>query len=118
MKQLELALIPHEVEGNVINQRASDGYINATAMCKSVSKQFNDYSRLKSTKEFLIELSADTGIPVSELNQSLINHLLCVRFTVRQRFFQRPKSSIKDRVTSKLRNFTYFKQRHSPSFNA
>lgn len=71
MKQFELALIPHEVEGNVINQRASDGYINATAMCKSVSKQFNDYSRLKSTKQFFIELSCDTGIHVSDLNQSL-----------------------------------------------
>ena len=70
MEQFPLALIPHEIEGSVINQRASDGYINATSMCRSVGKQINDYSRLKSTGEFLIELSADTGIPVSDLVQS------------------------------------------------
>jgi len=70
MEQFHLALIPHEIEGNLINQRAADGYINATAMCRSVGKQINDYLRLKATGEFLIELSADTGIPVSDLNQS------------------------------------------------
>lgn len=70
MEQFPLALIPHEIEGSVINQRVSDGYINATAMCRSVGKQINDYARLKSTGEFLTELSADTGIPVSDLVQS------------------------------------------------
>lgn len=70
MGQFALALIPHEIEGKLIHQRASDGYINATAMCQSVGKLINDYSRLKSTNEFLIELSADTGIPVSDLVQS------------------------------------------------
>jgi hypothetical protein len=36
-------------------------------MCKAVGKQFNDYRRLKSTEEFLAELSSVTGIPVTEL---------------------------------------------------
>jgi len=72
MTQLELDLIPHEVENTLINQRASDGYVNATAMCKAVGKQFNDYSRQKSTQEFIGELSSATGIPVAKLIQSVM----------------------------------------------
>ncbi len=64
-------LIPHHLDGKVINQRATDGYVNATAMCKSTGKLFADYARLKSTREFLPELSSDMGIPISELIQSL-----------------------------------------------
>jgi hypothetical protein len=40
-------------------------------MCKAAGKQFNDYSCLGGTMPFLTELSAETGIPVSELIQSL-----------------------------------------------
>ncbi len=69
--QLELALIPHEVENTLINQRAIDGYVNATAMCKAVGKLFADYSRLKNTQEFLEELSGSMGIPITELVQSV-----------------------------------------------
>ncbi|MEJ1464988.1 MAG: KilA-N domain-containing protein [Candidatus Sedimenticola sp. (ex Thyasira tokunagai)] len=71
MEQFALALIPHEVEGEVINQRAVDGYINATSMCKSVGKKIGHYLENKTTKEFLAELSTDVGIPISELIQSL-----------------------------------------------
>lgn len=67
MTQLELALIPHEVEDTLINQRAIDGYVNATAMCKAVGKQFSDYSRLGVTTAFLDELSRSTGIPRDQL---------------------------------------------------
>jgi hypothetical protein len=67
MVQYELALIPHKVENTLINQRALDGYVNATAMCGAVGKKFNDYSRLSSTKAFLTELSISTGIPVDRL---------------------------------------------------
>lgn len=69
--QLSLSLIPHKVENSLIHQRAVDGYVNATAMCKAVGKQFNDYTRIGPTKEFLAELSSETGIPVSELIQTL-----------------------------------------------
>lgn len=69
--QLELQFIQHHVEGEIINQRASDGYVNATAMCKSVGKLFADYSRLKTTADFINELSSDMGIPISELIQTL-----------------------------------------------
>lgn len=67
--QLQLALIPHKVQDNLIHQRAIDGYVNATSMCKSVDKQVGDYTRLNTTKEFLKELAIETGIPVSELIQ-------------------------------------------------
>lgn len=65
--QLQLALISRQIDDCVIYQRAADGYINATAMCKAVGKHFHDYSRLASTQEFLEELSRSTGIPVDVL---------------------------------------------------
>jgi len=41
-------------------------------MCKAVGKKFNDYSRLKTTIEFVKELSSVTGIPVTELIHSIV----------------------------------------------
>src|SRR5690349_6755684 len=67
MSQLTLSLIPHEVDGQLVHQRAVDGYVNATSMCQAVGKKFNDYSRLATTHQFLEELASDTGIPVSQL---------------------------------------------------
>ena len=63
----ELALIPHEIEETLINQRVIDGYVNATAMCKAVGKLFGDYSRLGQTQAFLAELNNVTGITVDHL---------------------------------------------------
>nr|WP_315467123.1 KilA-N domain-containing protein [uncultured Undibacterium sp.] len=68
--QQSFDFIHHEANGAIIDQRAADGYINATAMCRAVGKQINDYARLKATGEFLVELSAETGIPVSDLVHS------------------------------------------------
>lgn len=67
--QYSLALISHKVQDSIIEQRAEDGYINATAMCKAAGKKMNDYTRLSTTSAYLSELSADTGIPVTELLQ-------------------------------------------------
>jgi hypothetical protein len=64
--QLALALINHQIENDFIPQRATDGFINATAMCKAVGKKFNDYTRIGPTQEFLKELSAVTGLPVTD----------------------------------------------------
>lgn len=69
--QYSLTLIPHKVQNSVIDQRAEDGYINATAMCKAAGKLMADYMRLGSTKDFLSELHSDMGIPISELVQSV-----------------------------------------------
>lgn len=70
--QHQLALVPHTHQGALIHQRQADGYINATAMCKAVGKLFNDYTRLKTTAEFLAALSRSTGIPVDRLAATIM----------------------------------------------
>lgn len=69
--QLSLTLIPHKVAESIVDQRASDGYINATAMCSAARKAIADYTRLTSTQAFLAELASDMGIPMSDLLQSV-----------------------------------------------
>ena len=64
--QQHLALIPHEVQGEMIYQRPIDGYINATAMCKAAGKKWFDYARLSTTSPFVDELSAVAGITATE----------------------------------------------------
>jgi hypothetical protein len=54
-----------------VQQRTRDNYFNATAMCKAARKLWNDYARNATTKAFVEQLSADRGIPVSELIQAL-----------------------------------------------
>jgi len=67
----QLALVPHSYQGSLIQLRADDGYINATAMCKAAAKLFADYNRLSTTQAFLNALSTDMGIPISTLVQSI-----------------------------------------------
>ena len=69
--QTELPIIHHKVESSSINQRATDGYINATEMCKVAGKRFFDYSRLSTTDAYLEALCSKTGIPVLELIQTI-----------------------------------------------
>ncbi|AOM39938.1 KilA-N domain-containing protein [Xenorhabdus hominickii] len=61
MKQLDLPLIAREENNVVIAQRAYDGYINATAMCKAAGKQLGHYLENNISKSFLLELSIDIG---------------------------------------------------------
>jgi hypothetical protein len=70
-QQYELALIPHKVAGEIISQRAKDGYINATAMCTAAGKQWGHYRESSNTQRFLEELASDIGKPISELVQSI-----------------------------------------------
>jgi hypothetical protein len=65
--QFALALIHHETDGSIIDQRAADGYINATALCKASSKNWSDYRRNSNTIAFLAELEADLKIPAALL---------------------------------------------------
>ena len=71
-------LINRDFHGATIRQRPSDGYLNATDMCQASGKRLNNYLRIKTTKEFLIELSdfiaknPVTPIGVTEQNQQLI----------------------------------------------
>ncbi|MDM8567611.1 KilA-N domain-containing protein [Candidatus Halobeggiatoa sp. HSG11] len=60
-------MISRNFNGAVIRQRSNDGYLDATAMCKSVGKKLNDYHRLKSTQEYLEAYSLKTGIPVIKI---------------------------------------------------
>ena len=57
--------------GTPIQRRTTDGYVNATAMCKANGKQWNDYWRTDRATEYLEALSTETGIPVSSLCLSL-----------------------------------------------
>lgn len=69
--QYTLALIEHQIQNNVVQQRFKDGYINATAMCRVAGKQWGHYRSLNSTEAFLQELGSDIGIPITELVQSV-----------------------------------------------
>lgn len=63
----QMALIPRVEEGEIIPQRLADGYISATALCQSVGKRFSDYHALKSTQDFINELSVQTKLPKEQL---------------------------------------------------
>jgi hypothetical protein len=65
-----LQVIERDANGMPVRQRAGDGYVNATQLCKAAGKRFNDYTSAQPTKDFLGELSAETGIAVSELVQT------------------------------------------------
>ena len=67
--QLQAGFIDRLADTDIVPQRITDGYFNATAMCKSVGKKINDYGRLSTTQAFIAELSSETGIPASGLVQ-------------------------------------------------
>lgn len=71
MRQIEIPFINRELEHTAVIQRITDGYINATGICKAANKLFADWYRLGSTKEFLDALTADMGIPISEIVQQV-----------------------------------------------
>ena len=64
-------LILHNFDGHTIEERVSDGYYNATAMCKSRGKRWHDWDRQDGTEALLDAISRRTGIPVNELVQSV-----------------------------------------------
>lgn len=66
-EQYQLELLDHTYRGEVIRQRASDGYVNATAMCKALGKNWFHYRELEGSKRFLNALESASGIPMSNL---------------------------------------------------
>jgi hypothetical protein len=62
----------HELDAMPVGQRATDGYINATAMCQAAGKEWADYRRLQATEAFLSELSGSMGIPIDLLTHSVV----------------------------------------------
>ncbi|MGV6839265.1 MAG: KilA-N domain-containing protein [Planktomarina sp.] len=79
--QYSMQLIEHRVQGAPVQQRQTDGYISATAMCRAADKQWFDYKRQKTTDPFLDALCAETGIPVSELVKSVRGGDPCLQGT-------------------------------------
>lgn len=71
MVQMDLPVIPHEMAGNLIHQRAADGYINATAMCQAAEKKFSHYHTTKTNSDFLDALSRSLKLPTAVLVQSV-----------------------------------------------
>ena len=65
------ALVSRSWNGTPISRRTTDGYVNATAMCRANGKQWNDYWRTDRATAYLEALCTETGIPVSSLCLSL-----------------------------------------------
>ena len=59
----------------VIIQRASDGYINATKLCKGAGKEWKSYHRSDSTKSFLHALSGSVQIPTDQLVKPVLTNV-------------------------------------------
>jgi hypothetical protein len=55
------------LNNNVIEFRKSDSYVNATQLCNARKKLFADWMRLKSTKEYLVSIESNMGIPILDL---------------------------------------------------
>ncbi|WP_414624318.1 KilA-N domain-containing protein [Calothrix sp. CCY 0018] len=73
----KIAVIAHNINDSVVEQRNSDGYINATALTKAYKlatgkrRDVSEWLSNKRTQETLKHLSSNTGIPVIELYQVL-----------------------------------------------
>ena len=70
-KQIKISFVPHDYQGQLVEQRVRDGYINATAMCKVAGREFGHYNANVTTRAYLAELSSEIGIPISELIQAV-----------------------------------------------
>lgn len=68
-KKTHLSIVPREANSMPMPQRAIDGYVNATALCKANGKRISHYLENKTTKDFLEALERHTGIPINELVQ-------------------------------------------------
>lgn len=71
----KLAVIAHNINDSVVEQRRLDGYINATALASAYKlatgkrRDVGEWLSNKRTQETLEHLSSKTGIPVIELYQ-------------------------------------------------
>lgn len=64
-------VVPHTHNGEIVNQRATDGYIHATAMCQAAGKEWSNYRQNAQTEAFLLALEGSLGIPRDLLVQSV-----------------------------------------------
>jgi hypothetical protein len=63
-------ILCRELDGHQIGQRQSDGFVNATALCKAGGKLWGHYWENQRTRAFVEALSAVIGIPIVDLIQS------------------------------------------------
>lgn len=70
--QYQLTLVPHTYQGSLVQQRATDGYINATAMCKASGKEWSNYKKNEGTEEFLVALEGSLRIRRDLIVQTII----------------------------------------------
>ena len=71
--QFSLALIQHQLATSTIQQRSSDGYINATELCQAANRRWYQYRRVEENGAFLRALSGQTGHPETQLVQEVIS---------------------------------------------
>ncbi len=55
------------LEGIDITCRKSDGYVNASSLCRAGGKLLKNWNELRRTVEYMEELSLATGIPIAKL---------------------------------------------------
>ncbi len=71
----KITIISHKINESFVEQRQSDGYVNATALTRAYKlatgkrRDVRHWLELERTKETLQHLSSITGIPVIELYQ-------------------------------------------------
>ena len=53
--------------GTPISRRTTDGYVNATAMCKANGKKWNNYYRQEKTAQYLQSLKRSTRFPADPI---------------------------------------------------
>ena len=53
--------------GTPISRRATDGYANATAMCKANGKEWKHFFETDRCHKYLAALSGSVGIPTHQL---------------------------------------------------
>lgn len=71
--QYSLTLIQHEVNNSLIEQRSSDGYINASQLCLAGKRHWNAYAAQEPTRLFLRALATKMQITAAELHPEVIN---------------------------------------------
>lgn len=68
---LTLEVIEHKVEQSIVQQRKSDGYINATALCKAAGKLWHQYRMPEVNGQFRRALAAELKVSEAELIQEV-----------------------------------------------
>lgn len=65
------SLVSRSWNGTPIQRRTTDGYVNATAMCKANGKEWKHYFETDRAHKYLDALSGSVGIPTDHLFRSI-----------------------------------------------